>query len=237
MNSRAQAFILLLLGSVVLRVSLTDFHLRYVKGGLRPFLIVTGLMLVGVALHALFGRRTRSGSCGNEGEHGAGPGWLLVLPVLAVLLISPPALGSYSAQREGTAPVEQATGFPPLPDGDPAVIPVIDYATRAISGDARLKGRTVKITGFATPGKGGRHYLARIVIACCAADARPIKVALVGAPSDLKADQWFEVVGAFDRTVETDSVNGEFIASLKVHSMRPVATPAQPYEGRGAPKR
>ena len=36
MNRQAQAVILLLIGGAVLRTSLTDLYLRYVKEGLRP---------------------------------------------------------------------------------------------------------------------------------------------------------------------------------------------------------
>ena len=37
---------LLLVGGAILRASLTDLYLRYVKAGLRPFLIAAGVLLV-----------------------------------------------------------------------------------------------------------------------------------------------------------------------------------------------
>ena len=42
MNRQAQAVVMLLVGGAVLRASLTDLYLRYVKQGLRPFLIAAG---------------------------------------------------------------------------------------------------------------------------------------------------------------------------------------------------
>ena len=42
MNRQAQAVVLLLLGGAVLKASVTDMYLRYVKEGLRPFLIAAG---------------------------------------------------------------------------------------------------------------------------------------------------------------------------------------------------
>ena len=41
-NRQAQAVVLLLLGGAVLKASFTDMYLRYVKEGLRPFLIAAG---------------------------------------------------------------------------------------------------------------------------------------------------------------------------------------------------
>ena len=42
-NRQAQAVVLLLLGGAVLKASVTDMYLRYVKEGLRPFLIAAGV--------------------------------------------------------------------------------------------------------------------------------------------------------------------------------------------------
>jgi len=49
-NRQGQAVVLLLLGGAVLKASLTDLYLRYVKEGLRPFLILAGLVLVAAAV-------------------------------------------------------------------------------------------------------------------------------------------------------------------------------------------
>ncbi|GAB3860315.1 hypothetical protein GCM10029963_63030 [Micromonospora andamanensis] len=54
MNRQAQAVILLLLGGAVIRASVTDLYLRYVKEGLRPFLIAAGLLLIAAAIMTLW---------------------------------------------------------------------------------------------------------------------------------------------------------------------------------------
>ena len=46
MNRQAQAVVMLLLGGAVLKASLGDLYLRYVKEGLQPFLIGAGALLV-----------------------------------------------------------------------------------------------------------------------------------------------------------------------------------------------
>src|SRR5688572_7972459 len=104
MNRQAQAVVLLLVGGAILRASVTDLYLRYVKEGLRPFLIAAGVLLVAAAVATLWYelRPRRAGHDHSDDGHGhAEPrvAWLLVLPVFALLLVAPPALGSYAANR------------------------------------------------------------------------------------------------------------------------------------------
>jgi uncharacterized repeat protein (TIGR03943 family) len=109
---------------------------------------------------------------------------------------------------------------------------VLDYATRAIWDKRRtMVGRRIRLTGFLTPRPAGGYYLTRIMLSCCAADGRPIKVGFSGAvPAGLKADAWVEVVGAYDPRTERDRANGGVIPYLKVQSLRGVRQPTEPYE-------
>jgi uncharacterized repeat protein (TIGR03943 family) len=160
-------------------------------------------------------------------------GWLLLVPALALLLFSPPALGSFQANRNGTA-LSAASGsdFAALPPGDPVRITMLDYAARAVFDRGRsLSGRDVQLTGFVIAGARGTPYLARLVVGCCAADARPIKVGLTGdLPGILAPDQWVEVVGRFTEQTDRDPVNGEIIPYLHVVSVRDISAPNEPYE-------
>src|SRR5215218_3242424 len=54
MSRQAQAVILLLVGGAVLRASLTDQYLNYVKPGLQPYLILAGVILVVAGLFSLW---------------------------------------------------------------------------------------------------------------------------------------------------------------------------------------
>jgi uncharacterized repeat protein (TIGR03943 family) len=245
-NRQAQAVIMLLLGGAVLRISLTDTYQRYVKPSLGPYLIAAGAVLVATAIATLWfelrGDRSPSEAGGSDdGEHdhesdGHGPkvAWLLVLQVVALLLFAPPALGSYAANRSGTALAAQnsSSDFPKLPKGDPAKITILDYASRAVFDDGKsLEGHRVQLTGFVLSGPGGRPYLARMILTCCAADARPIKVALTGSVSPgLKQDTWLEVVGTYIDKRDKDPVNGETIPYLNVSDLHEVSAPAEPYE-------
>jgi uncharacterized repeat protein (TIGR03943 family) len=244
------ALILLLVGGTLLKLAVTGDYVRYVKAGLRPYLIAAGVVLVAVAALSLFGRLRRdagghSGAddagAGHEGDdghgHGTGRGWLdvawlLVVPMVVLLLIAPSALGSFSASRSGTAlGAAQSSDFPPLPSGDPVRVSVLDYASRAVFDQGRsLTGRQVTLSGFLLAQPGG-WYLTRMVITCCAADAQPIKVGLTGSvPGGLTANEWIEVTGRYSSKVDHDSVNGETIPYLDVTTARPIAAPKEQYD-------
>jgi uncharacterized repeat protein (TIGR03943 family) len=177
--------VLLLAGGALMKIALLGSYVRYVKVGQRWYLVAAGAVLPAVALinlaHAwkTAGRQLSRGHHGSEHQHpGFDPSWLLVVPALALLLIAPPALGSHAAARGGTALAAGArSDFPPLPDGDPVRTSLLDYASRAINDHGRsLEHRQITLAGFLMSSEDGARYLARMVIICCAADARPIKV-------------------------------------------------------------
>ncbi|GAA0571010.1 TIGR03943 family protein [Paractinoplanes ferrugineus] len=242
MSRLTQAVVLLLFGGAVLRASLTDLYLRYVKEGLRPFLIGAGLLLVATGLmtlwHSLRAPGTPSPAAGTEPDDGHGHsheprvGWLLILPVLGLLLVAPPALGSFAAGKSGSVAAPAAeSDYPPLPAGDPASLSLLDYASRALFDDGRsLTGRTLRMTGFITPGADGSPMLARIVLTCCAADGRPIKVGLTGRPPlEAAANTWVEVTGVYSTERAKDPVNDVDVAYFEVRNWQEIAQPKQPY--------
>ncbi len=153
--------------------------------------------------------------------------------MLVLLLIAPPPLGSYSAARSGTAlRTGSSSALPPLPEGDPVRLSVLDYASRAVfdHGDS-LHGHRVTLSGFVLPGAGGNWYLTRMVITCCAADAQPVKVGLTGGvPAGLKANDWIRVTGSYTDKQDKDPVNGDPIPYLTVDSADPIKAPALQYE-------
>jgi len=244
-NKQAQAVVMLLFGGAILRASLTDLYLRYVKEGLRPFLLVAGALLIAAAVMTLWydlrGRTSPDAHHDDDEDDGHGHahheprvGWLLILPVLGLLLVAPPALGSYAAGQAGTVLTAQnsQSDYPPLPAGDPAPVTLLDYASRALFDAGKsLTGRNLQLTGFVTPGPDGQPMLARIVLTCCAADGRPIKVGLTGnVPAGVPADSWVQMVGVYTNKTEKDPVNQADVPYLEVKSWTAIAAPRQPYE-------
>jgi len=73
--------------------------------------------------------------------------------------------------------------------------------------------------------------LGRMILSCCAADARPIKVGFAGpGPTGLPDDSWVEIVGTYTDLTTKDAVNDEVIPYISVQQWRPVDPPKQEYE-------
>jgi uncharacterized repeat protein (TIGR03943 family) len=240
-NRQAQAVIMLLLGGAVLKISLGDLYLRYVKEGLRPFLILSGVLLVAAAAMTLWHEYRVATVDHDDHDHDdhdhshSGPmvGWLIIAPVLGLLLVAPPAMGAYAAGQSGTALSTAAeSDYPPLPPGDVVPITVLDYASRAVFDKGKSLGdRKVKLVGFLVTSTDGKQVLGRMILSCCAADARPIKVGFAGqAPTGLADDAWVEIVGTYTDQTMKDPVNGEIIPYISVQQWRPVEPPKQQYE-------
>nr|WP_223188594.1 TIGR03943 family protein [Streptomyces sp. TRM68416] len=213
----------------MLHAGTTDLYLRYVKSGLRPLLLASAAVLVVAALATLWYERRRPDPAHSHPEPRVS--WLLVLPLLALILVAPPALGSYSALRAGTA-LQQPYAYEDLPSGDPVRIGLVDYAGRAVYDRGRsLEGRRVEITGFVAVDRAGTPYLVRMTLNCCAADAQPVKVALTGeVPPVLRPDTWLRVTGTYTPRRVKDPVNGAPIPFLKVTEAAPAPAPQDPYE-------
>ncbi|MPY58654.1 TIGR03943 family putative permease subunit [Streptomyces spongiae] len=244
MNRQAQAVVLFLVGVAVLRAGFTDLYLRYVKAGLQPLLLLAGAVLIVAAAATLwYDRRPPHTADGGEAEHDEGHehghahreprvSWLLVLPLVALILVAPPALGSYSAMRAGTALQQTPWGYPKLPAGDPLRLNLADYAGRAAYDHGRSLGhRHVKVAGFVALDKNGTAYLVRMALNCCAADAQPVKVGLSGnLPPVLQPDTWLEVTGTYTGKRIKDPVNDGVIPFLEVEKAKPVKAPRDPYD-------
>jgi uncharacterized repeat protein (TIGR03943 family) len=151
--------------------------------------------------------------------------------VFLALAVPPPALGSYTAARGGATVRQPARGatYPPLPTGSPVALAVRDYATRATWDRGRtLTGRTIRLTGFVTPGTGEAWYVARLHIVCCAADAL---TALVEVDTDRPApvrDTWITVTGTWLPSRDPDPSRA--VPRLAATTIRDIPRPTDPYE-------
>ncbi|MFC8436247.1 TIGR03943 family putative permease subunit [Streptomyces sp. NPDC057253] len=253
MRRYGPCLLLVLVGAAVLRISLlSELYLRYVQAGLRPYLVTSGAVLVLLGAVMAVVRRTErgedeedgedhEGGPEGEGEHGHGHGvagprvaWLLALPALALLLFPPPALGSYSAEREAAQRAAQGVGtFPALPAGNPVELTLGEFGSRAVYDSGRsLSGRTVRMTGFVTHGDDGTWYLTRLFVTCCAADATTSKVEVRGAADGAPpVDAWVTVTGTWHPKGRLGTDSG-WPPVLDASEVRRVAQPADPYEKR-----
>ncbi|MEV8593460.1 TIGR03943 family putative permease subunit [Streptomyces sp. NPDC052013] len=248
MRRYGPALVLVLCAAAVLRISLfTELYLRYVQPGLRPYLIASGVLLLvlGVASAIAAGRSVpeearheheydehAQGDDGHDHSRSPRVAWLLAVPATTLLLFPPPALGSYSAEREAGRYAAQGIGsFPALPKGDPVDLTLGEFTSRALYDSGRtMKGRTIRMTGFVTKDDDGTWYLTRLLISCCAADARPdrIEVRQADAPA---VDSWVSVTGTWVPEGRLGSEEA-WPPVLAATDVRQVEQPENPYEKR-----
>ena len=230
MRRETQNVLLVLLGGALLKIAWNGSYLRYVKPSLLPFLVSAGVVILALGLISIV-RDVRA--VHDHADHADHSSWLLLLPVLAIFLVAPPALGADTVSRstQAIAPQRSAIDFPPLPAGPAPALRMSDFVTRAVWDDAgSLNGRQVRLLGFVVHGDQDATYLGRLVIACCAADATPLKVRLEGRAglASLPQDGWFEVRG---QLVPGSAKSGSrYTPTLTVSDLHPVPAPAEPYE-------
>ncbi|GAT67766.1 membrane protein [Planomonospora sphaerica] len=172
---------------------------------------------------------------GHEHGHG-GPrvAWLMCLPVFAIFLIAPPALGSFAAARSDDTPRPRSqalSAFTPLTGDGPVDMKIGEFIGRAWDDEKKsLTGRQVRLTGFAVPSrKQGQWYLTRMQLACCAADAFPLKVVVKGVPAPA-ADTWVEVTGTWIPPKFEKMPNGVVHPELSATGLVKIDAPVEPYE-------
>jgi uncharacterized repeat protein (TIGR03943 family) len=246
-DRRSQAAVLFLVGAMALYLGGSDAALAYVKAGLQPLLLASGAILVGLAVAAVL--RHGRDQDGHQ-PHGPRVAWLLALPPLALVLITPPALGAFAASRQAiqppptiqTSPTDQAAAgtdqalFPPLiPPGDGAAVPLTlaEYMVRDHEAPHTLAGVRIRVVGFVTPQPSGRdgYLLTRFAINCCAADATALKVAIHGDPVPRAPDTWLEVEGRWQqRTSDDPNQPASETPLLLAESIRVIEQPSPPYE-------
>ncbi|MGH3906422.1 MAG: TIGR03943 family putative permease subunit [Pseudonocardiaceae bacterium] len=233
MRRETQNVLLVLLGGALLKIAWNGTYLRYVKPSLLPFLVAAGVVILALGVIAIVRDVRGARSVPDHEDHAGRSPWLLMLPVLAIFLVSPPALGADTVSRSAgaVAAPERSIEFPPLPPGPAPAMRMSDFVTRAVWDDSgSLDGRQVRLLGFMVHSADGGSYLARLVIACCAADATPTKVRLVGREglATLPQDAWFEVRGQL--VPGSASTDTRFVPTLAVSTLHPVPTPTKPYE-------
>jgi len=215
-----------LVGLLTLRLTVDGTFQRYVRAGMHPWLLIAGVALLALGLIALI-MSLRSGEERDLDEgHGVGAGWLLLAPVVTLLLVAPPSLGSFGVDR--APPIRITAGksaLKPLdPTSGPVAMTLLEYTERAFDHDGQsMRDATIRLTGFVSADGSGEFDLARYQIACCAADAAAAVVHVVGVASNPPRDQWVVVTGSY-------SPGGGDVPVLAATSLQEITAPDDPYE-------
>ncbi|MCV7177161.1 TIGR03943 family putative permease subunit [Mycolicibacterium sphagni] len=232
MKRETENMLLLIVGIALVMVSITGAYTRYVKPAMLPWLSISAAVLIGLALLSIM-RDIRSGGADQEHEHTGhvhrnGIVWLLVVPVVMLIFVVPPAL---SATAATPATVTGARSFPPLPGGPAPTVSLPEVLMRVAVGKVGgLDGRQVTTTGF-TMRDGDRVDLAKIVIVCCAADAQLARLHLSGPAASeaasLPDNTWLRVEGTVPPGQTYSGTSS--IPTLDVSSVVRIGPPANTY--------
>ena len=229
--SKAGGAISVLVGAVLLRLALTGTFQRYVREGMGWLLVSAGIVVATIGVVAFvraLRHETPAALHDHDHGHGVGVGWLLLAPISALLLVAPPTLGSFGIDRGTRVDIRAGMGvFEPLPRiGRPAPMTLLEFSQRAYERNgASFNHSPVELTGFMAGQEAGGFKLARYLIACCAADAAPVVVRVVGVAGDTPGrDQWLVVTGMF-RPGDDDE-----LPELAATSILVIDAPEDPYE-------
>ena len=168
-----------------------------------------------------------------------------MLPVLALLLVVPPALGSGALAGFGAraAPTVATPADEPLPPGEAPALGLLDVVSRtAADPHGPVTERDITRHGLRRPRRSRPRPpappgldLARLVISCCAADASAVRLHLAdpegGSPGSSRwrgGRPWVTIRGRVVAGTGT-SADGH-VPTLSVTAWSPVATPDPVYE-------
>ncbi|MFT3660314.1 MAG: TIGR03943 family protein [Gordonia sp. (in: high G+C Gram-positive bacteria)] len=239
MNSEVQNLSLLCIGLAIVRITLDGSFVRYVKPSLEPYLLISGTVLVALALLAIVRDIRAGGPADRRDEHACDHGhrhdgkvlWLLAVPVLVVFFLRPPALVPAAEPAPTNVTVAESSMFDPLPDEPAPPLDIYEIVQRAAQPDGGgLNGRAITVTG-SLQHRGKELDLAQVRIICCVADGRTFRMGMSGAAAQRLAESpqgsWWKVIG----TVVPGSANAErdYIPLLEVGDARSVPEPENPY--------
>ncbi|KXO88904.1 TIGR03943 family putative permease subunit [Tsukamurella pseudospumae] len=254
MNRPARNLLLLLFGSAVAIATATGTYLNYVRPVMFWFLAASAVVIVVLAVSGMaadigearadedfeddigfagtltpVAHRPHDDAHGHA--HGSGRvGWVLLVPVLLLLFCAPPALDPGAAQRTVVVAAttdESGRAYPPLPPGVAPHIALNDFQNRAVSDTAGTLDRDVSMTAYVTH-IDGRPFLARVMIWCCVADARPIDIEVAGTPALPPDGGW---VTAVVRLVPGTATRARHYRPIvRLVSDHPVPQPSPPYD-------
>lgn len=193
----------LALGAGMIAAALTGRAGLFVRPWFVPVLAVCGVAMVAVAVRG--GVRLSPTAMA-----------LVLAPLIVGASLSPATVGRVTATGATAAAPDGriGDGANPLLEGseDPVTLLDVSVAEREV-GAVALAGRRVSLTGAVD---GAR--ITRLVMVCCAADARPVGLRVTG--RSLPAGGWVEVTGAL-------TVSGAELV-VRADRVEPVDTPSLP---------
>lgn len=164
------------------------------------FVLWSGLVLVFLAAARVW---TQSEDRASGNWRNFGLNLFVVLAVIGSLKVAPLGYSALAVDNRGVTN-ELVTKFsPPEPFADVAKVggliecEVTDllWAANDAGASQSLTGRQVRLIGQYRPEDVTGFQVVRLLMFCCAADAQPVGIKVLGSTDDLKSNAWIEVTG------------------------------------------
>ena len=238
MSRETENTVLLLVGISIAMITVSGAFTRYVKPGLLSWLAASAVLLIVLALAAIIGDIRRGGPRHSDHagghSHRGGMVWFLLVPILLLIFVTPPALRPSAAAPSVTTVSNDVLNraFPPLPPGRAPELSLPEVLMReAQDTTGSLTNRTITVTGFVLNEAQGVD-LGRIVIICCAADAQLARIHLRGPAATQAAgladNTWLRVEG--EVTAAPRQPHSVTIPTLQATAVTRIDAPPNPYD-------
>lgn len=102
MKRNVAGLVVVFVGAAIVQLAISNTYLRYVKPGMRWMLLAAGIILILLAVvDVLADTKSKEHADDGHNHHGLPrAAWLMLIPVFALLVVDPPALGADAAQRQ-----------------------------------------------------------------------------------------------------------------------------------------
>ena len=250
MRQRDGAILTMVCGALAVEVALTEQFLKFVRPGMRPYIVASGLALIVIAVPVLIATRWGGGARGEGGDSsgsarhahaGSRVGWLLLAPLLVAVIIAPGTFGSWAAARQRGVTfaihrdfdfgaylrTQQVAGVKPS-------LKLIDFLEVASQRNQRelLAKVDIEIKGFVShevDDPPGTFRINRFAIGCCAGDASLMQVEVRGARTEPSVDAWISATIRFSGTLTP--VGESYVTPVvRLVEMKNIKTPSNPFE-------
>lgn len=152
---------------------------------------------------------------------------VLTVPLVLATCFAPPTFSATALERRaalsGGRILAQSQGAPT----SSRQVELIDFAAAAYYPEhiPDVSGKRVSYTGQYFPGSNGEFRLCRVLMSCCAQDATPIYIHVVGDAPKVSEMDWITVSGeTFFRKAD-----GEWTPCLRLSQATATTAPVDPY--------
>lgn len=151
---------------------------------------------------------------------------ILVVPIIAANCLAPPSFSAAALERRAAfsgGGVAQSVALTKAPDH----VEIVDLAAAAYYPEhiPEVSGREVRYVGQYFPGNDQEFRFCRVLMSCCAQDATPIYLHIVGTAPKFSEMQWIEVQGqTFFRKED-----GDWVPCVRLEKVEASQQPTDPY--------